>query len=152
MVKALGLLALLALTSAPARADASDVFTAQPLQLRDPAKELRDAENAVRHGGGADAYAARGDAKRSLGRSFEDYIKDYAEAARQDPKKYGEKFRGAVEMQESQTKREAKKFSRSASAGDKDANVLAKIMFACALAVLVFIASIVLIRGRAGSG
>lgn len=148
MVGALGLLALLALAPAPASAQASDVFSSQPLQLRDPVKELHDAQNAVDHGGGADAYAARADAKRSLGRPFDDYVKDYAEAARQDPKKYGEKFRGILEQQESQTKRGAPKPKFKSAAAEKDANMLAKIMLACMLVLLVFLSAMILIRGR----
>jgi len=152
MVKALGLAALLALTAAPPAAAQQATVETKALQLRDPAQELKTAEEAVAKGGGADAYAARADAKRSLGRPFQEYVVDYAEAARQDPKKYGEKFRGILEQQESETKREVQKPRHSAAAGQKDANILAKILFFCALSVLLFIAGIVLVRGRARGG
>ncbi|HXT01431.1 MAG TPA: hypothetical protein VN915_12195 [Elusimicrobiota bacterium] len=152
MVKALGLAALLALAGAPPRASAQQAAVGtKPLELRDPAKDLQAAEEAIARGGGADAYAARADAKRSLGRPFQEYIVDYAEAARRDPKKYGEKFRGIMEQQESETKHEVKRY-KSTAAGQKDANVLTKLLFIPALAILLLIASLVLIRGRARGG
>lgn len=157
MVKGLGLLGLsalmppLALAPAPTRAQPLDQFAGQPLQSRDPVKELGAAQDAVNRGGGADAYAARGDAKRSLGRPFQDFVADYAEAARRDPKKYGEKFRGIIEQQESETKRQVKKYARG-TPGEKDANFLSKILFVVALTPLVLVAGLVLIRGRARSG
>lgn len=150
-MKALGCAAWLALAAAaPALAQQATVET-KALQLRDPRQELRKAEDAVKRGGGADAYAARADAKRSLGRPFQEYIVDYAEAARRDPKKYGEKFRGVMEQQQSETKHEVKKY-KSTAAGQKDANILAKMLFVPAIAVLLFIAILVLTRGRARDG
>jgi len=150
-VKALGFAAFLALAAAAPRAAAAQqaAIETKPLQLRDPAQELSQAENAVAKGGGADAYAARADAKRSLGRPFQDYVVDYAEAARLDPKKYAEKFQGILEQQQSETKHEVKKYRHAASAGQKDANVLAKLLFAPAFLFILFVAGLVLARGRA---
>ena len=150
MVKTLGLLALLALAPAPASAQPLDQVASQPLPLRDPVKELNAAEEAVERGHSADAYAARGDAKRSLGRPYEDFVADYAEAARRDPNKYGEKFRGVMEQHESELKRQVKKYGRG-TPGDKDSNFLAKILFVIVLIPLLVIAGLVLLRGRSGA-
>jgi hypothetical protein len=149
VVEALGLLALLALAPAPASAQASDLLTSTPLELRDPVKDLRAAQNDVDHGGGADAYEARADAKRSLGRPFDDYVKDYAEAARQNPKKYGEKYQGILDQRRSETEKGFGKPSRAASAGDKDANIMSKVLLAAMLTLLVFLSGTILLRGRA---
>jgi len=70
------------------------------LDAQDAAGALRDAETALSHGGGADAYIARGDAKRALGRPIDEAIADYAEAAKLDPR-YIEKYKGLVAQKES---------------------------------------------------
>src|SRR6185312_800390 len=61
------------------------------LDQRDGQDALADAEAAVQAGGGADAYAARAEARIALNRADEGLI-DYAEAARRDPGRYQKKY------------------------------------------------------------
>jgi len=70
------------------------------LDAHDAAGALRDAETALSRGGGADAYVARGDAKRALGRPVDEVIADYAAAAKLDPR-YIEKYQGLIAQKES---------------------------------------------------
>ena len=71
------------------------------LDSQDAAGALADAETALAHGGGADAYVARADAKRALGRPMAEVIADYAEAAKLDPR-YIEKYQGLIAQGESE--------------------------------------------------
>jgi hypothetical protein len=71
------------------------------LDAQDAAGALADAETALAHGGGADAYAARADAKRALGRPVEEVIADYAEAAKLNPS-YIEKYQGLIAQENSE--------------------------------------------------
>jgi tetratricopeptide (TPR) repeat protein len=71
------------------------------LDAHDSAGALADAETALAHGGGAEAYAARADAKRALGRPVDEAIADYAEAAKLDPR-YIEKYQGLIAQKESE--------------------------------------------------
>jgi hypothetical protein len=150
---------LLLLLMAPLGAAAEDVssasvsaqvtVTAQSVKKRnfnlsDPAQDLRAAERAISRGGGAEAYADRGAAKRALGRPFEDYIVDYAAAAKLDPQ-YRERFEGIIEQRESQIRREKK--LRGVQA-DHDANGLAKALGSVAIGGLVFLAALILLEGR----
>ncbi|MFI5348146.1 MAG: hypothetical protein ACHQ2Z_01260 [Elusimicrobiota bacterium] len=82
---------------------------------------LADAEAAVAAGGGADAFAARAEAKRALGRPLSDAIADYAEAARLDPR-YGEKHRGLVEQLQSESRLVKTKELGEAGAGGVSMN------------------------------
>jgi hypothetical protein len=127
----LKILALLALLAAP--------LAAEP--------DLRAAEKAIARGGGAEAYAERAAAKRALGRPFEDYIKDYAEAARRD-QKYEERYEGVLAQHESQTNPAGAARKGREMAGEHDANALAKGLGIVAIAFVVLIAVIVLLRGR----
>jgi hypothetical protein len=70
------------------------------LDAQDAAGALADAEIAVAKGGGAAAYAARGDAKRALGGRVDEAIADYAAAAKLDPR-YVEKYEGLIAQKES---------------------------------------------------
>jgi tetratricopeptide (TPR) repeat protein len=119
-------LALLLLLAAPAFAAAQrnadgtpeDVEVSTAVQIPSPAPgtlesskirlaahdlpgALQDAEIALSKGGGADAYAARADAKRALGRPVDEAIADYAEAAKLDPR-YLEKWKGLIAQKESE--------------------------------------------------
>jgi tetratricopeptide (TPR) repeat protein len=60
--------------------------------------DAQDAAGALSDG--ADAYAARGDAKRALGRPLDEAIADYAQAAKLDPR-YIEKWKGLIAQKES---------------------------------------------------
>ena len=71
------------------------------LDAHDAEGALKDAEIALSKGGGADAYAARADAKRALGRPVDEAIADYAEAAKLDPR-YIEKYNGLIAQKESE--------------------------------------------------
>ena len=62
------------------------------LDVRDSKSALDDADAAVRAGGGADAYAARAEAKLAVSRP-DDALIDYAEAARRAPARYEAKNR-----------------------------------------------------------
>jgi hypothetical protein len=66
------------------------------LDAHDVAGALADAEAVIaRDGGSADAFAARADAKRALGRPMGEVLADYAEAAKLDPR-YIEKLNGLI--------------------------------------------------------
>jgi hypothetical protein len=71
------------------------------LDAQDATGALADAETALKNGGGADAYAARGDAKRALGRPMSEVIADYAQAAKLDPR-YIERYQGLIAQGESE--------------------------------------------------
>lgn len=135
-------LALLLLLAAPTRGSVAS--SKVRLAAEDASGALRDAELAVERGGGADAYAARADAKRALGRPYDDYIADYAQAAKLDPR-YEDKYEGVVEQMRSER-------SPAKSAGgflvENDANILAKILGAVAVGSIIGIAALVLLRGR----
>lgn len=83
----------------------SSTGTAESSKIRLDAHDLpgalRDAELAVSKGGGAEAYAARADVERALGRPDGQAIADYAEAAKLDPR-YLEKWQGLIDQKESQ--------------------------------------------------
>ncbi len=147
MIALMKTLALLLLLSAagPAAASAGGGNPKAGYGGEDPAAALREAETAVRRGGAADAYAARGDAKRALGRPFEEFIVDYAEAARRDPQ-YNEKYQGLVEQRRSQLNVAEKK--APAVQADHDDNALAKILGSVAVGGLILIAAVVLLLGR----
>jgi hypothetical protein len=150
-------LALLLLLAAPPRAAAQ---TAQPetpksgtvdsskahLDAQDPAGALRDAETAVARGGGADAYAARADAKRALGRPVAEAAADYAQAAKLDPR-YAAKYEGLLEQARSEANPQTnpKKAGREQGTG---INHLALVLALVMLGVLVFAAALALLRGR----
>ena len=85
------------LTPTPGSVESSKIR----LDSQDAAGALADAEAALAHGGGADAYAARADAKRALGRPLAEALADYAEAAKLDPR-YIEKYNGLIAQQESE--------------------------------------------------
>jgi hypothetical protein len=81
------------------------------LDAHDAAGALADAETALARHGGADAYAARADAKRALGRPSQEVLADYAQAAKMDPR-YIEKYQGLVEQQKSEEDPEKSSKSR----------------------------------------
>lgn len=82
-------------TAAAAEAETLTQNSQVLLDARDRKTALADAEAAVSAGGGADAYAARAEAKLALSRP-DDALIDYAEAARRDPARYGEKYRALL--------------------------------------------------------
>ncbi len=67
---------------------------------------------ALAKGGGADAYAARADAKRALGRPIDEAIADYAQAAKLDPR-YIEKWKGLIAQKESEQHPDSKSHAGS---------------------------------------
>ncbi|MFI5346669.1 MAG: hypothetical protein ACHQ51_09880 [Elusimicrobiota bacterium] len=71
------------------------------LDAHDVTGALADAELVVAKGGGADAYAARADAKRAQGQPMDAVLADYAEAAKLDPR-YIEKYQGLIAQIESE--------------------------------------------------
>ena len=71
------------------------------LDAGDAAGALADAELAIAKGGGADAFAARADAKRGLGRPYGEFLADYAQAAKLDPR-YLDKYKGLIVQRESE--------------------------------------------------
>ncbi|MFI5363209.1 MAG: hypothetical protein ACHQ49_14680 [Elusimicrobiota bacterium] len=113
------------------------------LDSQDAAGALRDAETNLQNGGGADAYAARADAKRALGRPIEEAIADYAEAAKLDPR-YIEKWKGLIAQKQSETHPDLK------GQGGKGLNgvPIGEIGTAAVVGVLLLIASVKLLRKR----
>ena len=114
-MKKLSLILLLALPCAAADPAAPEASTAAPaatpppgsldsskirLDAHDLPGALADAESVVAKGGGADAFAARADAKRALGMPIEQVLADYAQAVKLDPR-YLEKYDGLVAQVES---------------------------------------------------
>ena len=116
------------------------------LDAQDAAGALADAELALAHGGGADAYAARADAKRALGRPIGEVIADYDEAAKLDPR-YIEKYKGLIAQKESEehTSRQAKSAGTS-----KGVNGLpiAEVLGTATVGGVLIVAGLVLVRGR----
>jgi tetratricopeptide (TPR) repeat protein len=112
------------------------------LDAQDAAGALRDAETALNNGGGADAYAARGDAKRALGRPLDQVIADYAEAAKLDPR-YIEKYKGLIAQQQSES-------NPKATAGGKGLNGVPVSVMATAVVVgvMLLVAAVKLIAKR----
>jgi tetratricopeptide (TPR) repeat protein len=147
-------LAVLLLLAAPALAapsldPAPSTGTVESVKLRlkinDPAAALAEAEAAVARTGAADAYAARADAKLAAGRPLDDVIADYREAAERDPK-YAEKYEGLIVQKKSEMNPAlGRKGGVSMPSG---ANGLAKVLGAAAMGLLIFIAALVLLRGR----
>lgn len=84
-------------TPVPGSLDSSKIR----LDAGDAAGALNDAEQVLTKGGSADAYAARGDARRALGRPFEEVLSDYQQAATLDPR-YIEKYKGLLAQAESE--------------------------------------------------
>src|SRR5208282_6051572 len=120
-MKLLALLILLASPALGASTDAVQSPTPDPgslqssrirLDAHDAAGALADAETVLAHGGGADAFAARADAKRALGRPINEVIADYAEATKLDPR-YIEKYKGLIAQRDA----EAHPGSNAASSG-----------------------------------
>ena len=113
------------------------------LESQDAAGALRDAEIALQHGGGADAYAARGDAKRALGRPVEEAIADYAEAAKLDPR-YIEKYKGLIAQKQSGTHPDTE------NTGGKGLNgvPIAEIAAAAIVGIVLLLAALKLLRKR----
>jgi hypothetical protein len=137
-------LAVLLLLAAPALAapsldPAPSTGTVESVKLRlkinDPAAALAEAEAAVARTGAADAYAARADAKLAAGRPL----------AERDPK-YAEKYEGLIVQKKSEMNPAlGRKGGVSMPSG---ANGLAKVLGAAAMGLLIFIAALVLLRGR----
>jgi hypothetical protein len=113
------------------------------LDAQDAAGALRDAETALSKGGGADAYIARGDAKRALGRPIDEVIADYAAAAKLDPR-YIEKYQGLIAQKQSGIHPD------SESRSDKGLNGLpiAEIALAAAAGGVLLAVAVVMLRKR----
>jgi hypothetical protein len=113
------------------------------LGAQDAAGALRDAETNLQHGGGADAYAARGDAKRALGRPVDEAIADYAEAAKLDPR-YIEKWKGLIAQKQSEAHPDLK------GTGGKGLNgvPIAEIATAAVVGVMLLVAAVKLLSKR----
>jgi hypothetical protein len=125
------LLALAFLAQGAASQPLGDGTTA-PIQAADPAtltqdaktllgaeqlrSALADAEAAVAAGGGADALAARAEAKLALGRPLAEALQDYEAAARLDPR-YGEKYQGLLAQLKSETSPDRPKDRKRSGAG-----------------------------------
>ncbi|MDE2141439.1 MAG: hypothetical protein KGL74_02215 [Elusimicrobia bacterium] len=84
-------------TPTPGTLDSSKIR----LDAHDAKGALADAELVLAKGGGADAYAARADAKRALGQPMDSVLADYALAAKLDPR-YIEKYQGLIAQSESE--------------------------------------------------
>jgi hypothetical protein len=125
---------------APGTLDSSKIR----LDAHDAAGALNDAEIALTKGGGADAYAARADAKRALGRPADEAIADYAEAAKLDPR-YLEKWKGLIAQKESELHPNLK------GTGGKGLNgvPIAGIAAAAIAGVLLFGGAFAMLRSRA---
>ncbi|HXT02188.1 MAG TPA: hypothetical protein VN915_16060 [Elusimicrobiota bacterium] len=105
------------------------------LDARDAEHALADAEAAVQAGGGADAYAARAQAKIALNRPDAGLI-DYAEAARRDPARYGAKYRALQAQLQPKTDKAGQKAAVGGVAG---ISIFFIIGLACAgVALLIF--------------
>ena len=104
-----------AISTADAQSLTQDARTL--LDTRDRKDALADAEAAVQAGGGADAYAARAEAKLALNRP-DDALLDYAEAARRDPARFDAKYRSLqARFQPQAAPDKAKKAALSGVAG-----------------------------------
>jgi hypothetical protein len=114
------------------------------LDAQDAAGALRDAEIALAKGGGADAYAARADAKRALGRPVDEAIADYAEAAKLDPR-YIEKYKGLIAQKESEARP-----NRNSIAGGTGLNgvPISEIATAGIAGVMLIVAAVMMLRKR----
>jgi hypothetical protein len=125
---------------APGTLDSSKIR----LDAQDAAGALADAEIALQKGGGADAYAARADAKRALGRPVDEAIADYAEAAKLDPR-YIEKWKGLIAQKESEAHPDLKE------GGGKGLNGVPVSMIATAAIVggMLLFAAFKMLRARA---
>jgi hypothetical protein len=90
-------------TSVPAATPAPGSINSSKIRLDagDAVGALADAQLVVASGGGADAFAARADAKRALGSPYEEVLADYAQAAKLDPR-YIEKYNGLIAQRESE--------------------------------------------------
>ena len=153
-------LALLLLLASPSFAASTGTAAAQPatpppgtldsskirLDAQDAAGALADAETALAHGGGADAFAARADAKRALGRSMDEVIADYAAAAELDPR-YIEKYKGLIAQKESEEHPSAKAKSGGTGKGVNGLPI-AEVLGTAAVGGLLIVAAMVLVRGR----
>jgi hypothetical protein len=74
------------------------------LDAQDIPGALADAQTVIAEGGGADAYAARADARRAEGGPYEQVLADYAEAAKLDPR-YIDKYNGLIAQRDSELHR-----------------------------------------------
>jgi hypothetical protein len=113
------------------------------LGAQDVPGALRDAEIALSKGGGADAYAARADAKRALGRPVDEAIADYGEAAKLDPR-YLEKWKGLIAQKES----EARPVTRGAGGKGLNGVPIAWIGAAAIAGILLLGSAVMLLRRR----
>lgn len=91
-------------TPAPGSVESSQIR----LEAGDAAGALADAELVIAKGGGAEAFAARADAKRALGRPYEEVLADYALAAKLDPR-HIVKYDGFMAQRESEIHPTAKR-------------------------------------------
>jgi tetratricopeptide (TPR) repeat protein len=114
------------------------------LDAQDAPGALADAEIALSKGGGADAYAARGDAKRALGRPVDEAIADYAEAAKLDPR-YIERWKGLIAQKASEAHPDLK---TGASKGLNGVPV-ATIATAAIVGVMLIAAAVAMLQKRA---
>jgi hypothetical protein len=144
-------LALLLLLAAPSfGASTGTVETARiRLKAEDLAGALADAETAVARGGGAEAYAARADAKLALGRPLDEVIADYAPAVKLDPR-YAKRYQGLVDQKASLA--EPRKKPKHLKTAGENYNGLAMVLGTAALGLLLVIVTLVLVRGRDDPG
>lgn len=110
----------LATATAPAPAASPAAALAASARARlaadDLAGALADAEAAVAAGGGAEAYAVRGEAKRALGRPIAGVLDDYAEAARLD-RRYAPAYQGFLAQRDSNARPDRKSDRQTGAAG-----------------------------------
>jgi hypothetical protein len=131
-----------AATPPPGSLDSSKIR----LDSQDATGALADAETALAHGGGADAYAARADAQLALGRPLDRVIEDYGKAAKLDSA-YLERYEGLIAQRDSETNPKARFKTGGVSLGNV-ADSLAMILAAAAVSWLILVVALVMLKGR----
>ena len=152
-MKTLALLILLAAPSSaapdtlpPAPSTATAAYTKILLDAQDLDGALKTAEAAVAATGGAEAYAARADAKFALGRPIDEVIADYAEAAKRDAQ-YMVKYKGLIAQRDSERDRRSKLQTGGIPVG-AGANGLAMFLAASAIGCILFVIFLVMVNSR----
>jgi hypothetical protein len=123
------------------------VASAQVRLAHDPAGALADAETALAHGGGADAFAARADAELALGRPLDQVIADYGKAAKLNPD-YLERYQGLVVQRYTESHPQSRRKTGGVSLGADMTNDIALMLAGGAIGFMILIIMLVMIKGR----
>ncbi|MFI5363208.1 MAG: hypothetical protein ACHQ49_14675 [Elusimicrobiota bacterium] len=152
-MKTLALLILLAAPSSaapdphpPAASTATAAYTKILLDAQELDDALKTAEAAVAAAGGAEAYAARADAKFALGRPIDEVIADYAEAAKRDAR-FMVKYKGLIAQRDSEKNRRSQLQTGGRTVG-AGANGLAMLLALSAIGCLLFVIFLVMVNSR----